>query len=82
MIALGLLECSKPSECPSSCTATKKRLFPAGERHRQREGVENTTRGGGPWPQHPAMRLLWWELLPVPLLPTPVHLPAPKPRLL
>lgn len=30
MMALGLLECSSPSAWPSSCTATRKRLFPAG----------------------------------------------------
>lgn len=34
-MALGLLECSRPKEWPSSWTATRKRLFPMGERHGQ-----------------------------------------------
>ena len=29
MMALGSLECSRPSAWPSSCTATRKRSFPA-----------------------------------------------------
>lgn len=46
MMAVGSLECSSPSACPSSCTATRNRSFPVrGERVAAVTVCRKTTRG-------------------------------------